>query len=383
VTAPALAGPGEEVWSVSRLVADVKGLVEGSYGALWVQGEVSEFKAYASGHWYFTLKDEGAQVRCVMWKGNASRAGRPPENGTQVFARAEPGIYPERGEFRLVVSRLLATAEAGAGQREFERVKAALARDGLFDERRKRPLPAMPLVVAVVTSPDGAALRDIQTVARARWPLVTLLVVPTRVQGDAAVAEVARALAAVNRLPGVDLCILARGGGSKEDLAVFNTEPVCRALAAVRVPTISAVGHETDISLTDLVADRRAATPSAAVELALPDQHDVLARLGQLSARLAGGLTRRTRVAAERLERSGDRMQAGIERRLDRSRRLVAHLAAQLDALSPLRVLERGYAVARGADGRVLRRVAEFPPGTPFRLRVADGDVAARAEGRA
>jgi exodeoxyribonuclease VII large subunit len=205
-------------------------------------------------------------------------------------------------------------------------------------------------------------------------------VVGTKVQGAEAPAEVVRALGIVNRLTGVDCCILARGGGSKEDLAVFNTEAVCRALAAVNVPTISAVGHETDISLTDLVADVRAATPSAAIEIVVPDRADLARHVAALGLRLGNALGRGTRLARERLARSADRLEAALERRLEAPRRDLQRYAAQLDALSPLKVLERGYSVAQDAEGRVLRRRAEFTPGLPFTLRVTDGTVPARVD---
>jgi exodeoxyribonuclease VII large subunit len=205
-------------------------------------------------------------------------------------------------------------------------------------------------------------------------------VVNARVQGDGAVRALVRALELVNRIPEVELCIVGRGGGGREDLGAFNSEAVCRALAAVRVPTISAVGHETDLSLTDLVADLRAPTPSAAAEMAVADRREVLRQLDDLGVRLAGGLGSRTRLAAERLARTADRLQGAVEARLRREGHRADRLGAQLDALSPLRILDRGYAVPMGPDGRVLKRRADFRPGAPFRLRVADGDVDARVE---
>ena len=369
----------DAVWSVTELVAGAKVAIEAALGPCWVRGEVAEWKSYQSGHWYFTLRDAGAQVRCVMWKAVAQKH-KPPADGGEVFALVSPGIYEARGEFRLTVNRILATADLGAAQQLFERTKAALLADGLLDAGRKRPLPPMPMRVAVVTSLDGAALRDIISVARGRWPLATLQVIGVRVQGETAPAEIATALALVNRLEAIDLCIVGRGGGAKDDLSAFNDEKVCRALAAVNVPTISAVGHETDITLADLVADVRAATPSNAVELALPDQRAIGLRVDQMGARLARALERRSLVARERAERAGDRMQAALERRVVALRNRLDRAGAQLDALSPLRVLDRGYAVPRDATGHVLRRRADFTPGVPFTLRVSDGDVAARAE---
>jgi exodeoxyribonuclease VII large subunit len=373
--------PADDVWSVTQLTIATKRIVEGSFERpLWIRGEVVGCKAWPSGHWYFSLRDASSQVRCCLWKRDVVRGAKPPADGTEVFVLARPGIYEAKGEFQLNVLRMLPTAAIGQAQRELERVKLLLQKDGLFDPARKRPLPAYVGTLAVVTSTAGAALRDVVTVARRRWPGVRVLVAGARVQGEGAVEELVRALRLVNRLPGVEVCIVGRGGGDREDLAAFNTEAVCRALAAVRVPTISAVGHETDISLTDLVADVRAATPSAAAELALADQRDVRRALDDLASRLAGGLAGRTRLGLERVERAGDRLQAAMAAGVDRRRHQVARLAAQLDALSPLRVLERGYAVPTSPAGLVLKRRAEFHPGEPFTLRVADGQVGARVE---
>src|SRR5918999_2586645 len=281
----------DQVWSVGQLSLAVKRMLEGQFMPVWVRGEVVQCKVWSSGHWYFTLRDKRSQVKCCMWKLNAARAGKPPPDGTEVFVLGRPALYEDKGEFQLVVTRMLPTSAIGRQQQELERVKLALQRDGLFDLARKRPVPSYACTVALVTSPDGAALRDVVTVTRKRWPCTRIVVVGTRVQGDGAVQELVRALKLVNRIPGVDLCIIGRGGGGPQDLAAFNSEAVCRALAAVRVPTISAVGHEVDISLTDLVADVRAATPSAAAELAVADRRDVLRLIDDLSVRLVSGLT--------------------------------------------------------------------------------------------
>jgi exodeoxyribonuclease VII large subunit len=370
----------DQVWSVSQLSASVKRLIEKHGIQLWVRGEVVQCKAYSSGHWYFTLRDAGSQVRCCMFRTNTLRAGKPPADGTEVYVLGKPALYEEKSEFQLVVSRMLPTSALGRQHQELERVRALLHQDGLFDPARKRALPIYPSLIALVTSRDGAAVHDIVTVTRKRWPGVRLLVLGARVQGEGAVEELVRALRLVNRLRQVDLCILGRGGGAREDLAAFNTEAVCRALADVRVPTISAVGHEVDISLTDLVADVRAATPSAAAELAVPDRRDVQRLVDDLSGRLAAGLTARTRLASARLARTADRLQAAVQVGLQRHRSQTERLAGQLDALSPLRVLGRGYAVARAEDGRVLKQKADFAANLPFQLRVTDGDVRARVE---
>lgn len=378
-----LALPVDPPWSVAQLTRAAKRAVEGGLGALWIRGEISGLKAYASGHWYFTLRDSEAQVRCTMWRTYNAKVGKPPADGTAVFLYGKPTVYEDKGEFQFSATEMLATEAIGPQQLSFEKVKAALAKDGLFEVARKRLLPELPRGIAVVTSIDGAALRDIITVTRKRWPGMPLIVVPARVQGTEAEGELCRALARVNRLDMIDCCIIGRGGGSREDLAAFDTESVCRALAALRVPSISAVGHETDISLCDLVADVRAATPSAAAELAVPDALEWQEQLAHQASRLAGGLTRRTRWAAERLGRTGDRMERALHRTLELPRRQLERLGAQLDALSPLSVLERGYAVPFAEDGRVLRRRAEFTPERAVRLRVADGDVNLRVPGAA
>lgn len=372
--------PMDQVWTVGRLNTAIKGLIEGNFPPIWVRGEVLQCKVWSSGHWYFTLREGRSQVRCSMFRLNASRAGKPPADGTEVYVLAKPGLYEEKGEFQLIVSRMLPTSAVGQKQQELERVKALLHQDGLFDPMRKRAVPPYVSTIAVVTSPDGAALKDVATVIRKRWPCARVLLVGARVQGAGAVEELVRALRLVNRIPGLDVCIVGRGGGAREDLAAFNSEAVCRALANVRVPTISAVGHEIDISLTDLVADHRAATPSAAAELAVANRRDVLRLVDDLSVRLASGLSGRTRLAASRLARSRDRLHAGMQGVLEARQNLADRLAAQLDALSPLRVLGRGYAVPINDAGRVLKRRADFIKDAGFRLRVADGDVRARVE---
>jgi exodeoxyribonuclease VII large subunit len=372
--------PADQVWSVGQLSTAINRLVTGEFPPIWVRGEVVQCKAWSSGHWYFTLRDRKSQVKCCMFRLNASRAGKPPADGTEVFVLAKPGIYEEKGEFQLVVSRMLPTSAVGQKHQELERVKALLQQDGLFDQARKRRVPSYASTLALVTSPDGAALSDVVTVTRKRWPCARILFVPARVQGEGAVQELVRALRLVNRIPELDLCIVGRGGGAREDLAAFNSEAVCRALADVHVPTISAVGHEVDISLTDLVADLRAPTPSAAAEMAVADRRDAFRLVDDLSVRLASGLTGRTRLAGARLARSSDRLRSVVQGMLQVHRNRSERLAAQLDALSPMRVLGRGYAVARDDAGRVLKRRSDFSRDERFNLRVADGEVRARVE---
>lgn len=369
----------DRVFSVTEITGGVRRLLSEHTVATWVRGEVVQFKAWASGHFYFTLRDARSQIRCVMWRQQAALVREPPADGTEVFAFGQPSLWDEKGEFRLTVTRLLPTAVAGAAQLELERVRAALERDGLFAAERKRRLPRFAGRIAVVTSVDGAALHDIVTVLGRRWPLAEVLVVGARVQGAGAVEELVAALGTVNRLE-VDLCIVGRGGGGREDLAAFNAEAVCRALAAVTVPTISAVGHETDVSLSDLVADLRAPTPSAGAEAAVPDRREVERGMGELGGRLAAGLGGRVALAAERLKRYGDRLVGDVDALIEARGHALERAAVALEALSPLRVLARGYAVARDAAGRILRRRADFAAGARFDLRVADGTVGARVE---
>ena len=373
------AASGEGAWTVSQVTRRARAIIEQGMGPVWVRGEITSFKAYQSGHWYFTLRDARAQLRCVMWARDNRRLRTPPADGQQVFVLGAPTVWEERAEFRLTVAELLGTDADGGWRLAFERARAALERDGLLDPARRRPLPPFPRRIAVVTSPDGAALRDIVAVAGRRWPAAELLVVPARVQGAEAEAELCRALGLLGRIPDLDVAIVGRGGGSREDLWTFNSERVARAVAAVPVPVVSAVGHETDVTLCDLVADARAATPSAAAEAVTPDQDELARRLDGLAQRLGRGLRRRGERMEERVARTADRIAAAIGRRLERGAARLAAAGGRLDALSPLRVLARGYAVARDADGHVLRRVEEFPDGRAFRLRVTDGEIAARA----
>jgi len=369
----------EGAWTVTQVTRRARAVVEAGLLPLWVRGEISGFKAWQSGHWYFALRDRSAQIRCVMFQKDNRRLPAPPQDGMQVFLFARPTVWEDKGEFRLTVVDLLSTEAGGLWQLAFEKTKAALAKDGLLDPARKRPLPPYPLRIGIVTSPDGAALQDIIAVTGRRWPVAELLVLPTRVQGEGAEQEICAALALLCRVEGLDLAIIGRGGGSREDLWTFNHERVARAVAALPVPVISAVGHETDVTLCDLVADVRAATPSAAAEAATPDRTDVLVELAHLGTRLARGLAGRSGRVAERLDRTFDRLTGTLERRLERHRHELSGLAGRLDALSPLKILERGYALARDEQGRVLKRVVQFPSGLRFRLRVTDGEVAARA----
>ena len=395
--------PHERPSTVSEVVASARLVIEHALPAQWVEGEISNFKTYPSGHWYFSLKDPATQLRCVMFRSDARRVPALPSQGMKVYARGELSVS-KRGDLELIVRQLLATTEGGFYAIALERARAALEKDGLLAAERKRPLPAFPAVVGVVTSPEGAVWHDIVAVIGRRWPAVELVLIGARVQGDGAPEDLMRALALADRLPRLDVLIVGRGGGSREDLWAFNDERVARAVAASRAPTIAAVGHETDVTLTELVADVRAATPSAAAEKAVPDRADLARRLAvtgnglaaavarrlelaeervsHAATRLGGSVDRRLAATLERLRRHGTRMGAACDRRLAARTADVARLGASLDALSPLKVVGRGYSVARDAGGRVLRRVADFPAGREFRLRVTDGEVPARAEER-
>ena len=367
--------------SVLEVTKRAKRLVESGFGGrVWVRGEIVGFKAYQSGHWYFALRDSQAQVRCVMWRSDNRRVPGPPEDGMQVFVDARPTVWEERGEFRLTVKQLVPTDADGLWQLRLEKARAALERDGLLDPARKSELPKYPSRIGVVTSPDGAAFRDVLSVLERRWPAAEVLLVPTRVQGDTAESELCAALRLLDRVPNVDVAIVGRGGGSREDLWVFNSERVARAVSAVSVPTISAVGHETDVTLTDLVADARAPTPSAAAEAAVPEAESVRLSLDALAQRLAGALGSYAELGRERLARTADRLTlvtlTGLERRAARLERL----GGKLEALSPLRVLARGYSVARDHAGRVLKRTSDFERVGEFELTVTDGRVSAQVK---
>ena len=372
------AASAEGAWTVGEVTARARTVIEAGLPPLWVRGEIAGFKAWRSGHWYFSLRDKTAQLRCVMFAKQNFRLPAPSD-GMQVFVFARPSMYEEKGEFQLTVMELLSTEQGGLWKLAFEKAKAALTKDGLLDPARKRRLPAFPSRIAVVTSPDGAALRDIQAVVGRRWPVAELIIVPAQVQGAKAEASVCSALNRIRRLP-VDVVVVARGGGSVEDLWAFNSERVARAVAAMPMPVISAIGHETDVTLCDLVADLRAPTPSAAAEAATPDRSEVLQTCAMLGQRLGRALRIASRHVVERLDRTGDRLIRGMESKVEQSRAQLTARSAQLEALSPLRVLSRGYSVARDEHGKVLKRVAQLPSGKEFRLRVTDGEVHGRVQ---
>ncbi|HUO52028.1 MAG TPA: exodeoxyribonuclease VII large subunit, partial [Gemmatimonadaceae bacterium] len=339
-------GSTESALGVRVFLEAAKEIIEGAFEPLWLRGEVTEFKPHRNGHWYFTLKDGEASLRCKVWKSATGRIPAPPKVGDQITAYGRVNLWEVTGEFSFVVTAMEMAGD-GLWRRRLEMARAALERDGLLAPERKRKLPVLPRVVAVITSPDGAALHDIVTVLRRRAPFVRVVVAGAKVQGEGAVEELVAAIGRVSRWGGADVVIVGRGGGSREDLQPFNEEAVARALAACAVPTISAVGHETDVTLCDLVADLRAPTPSAAAEHAVPDVKELRAHLALRAARLRTALTRRAERMREGVRRAARALRTTIAHALHRRAALLSTAAAHLNALSPLATLERGYAVAR------------------------------------
>ena len=366
--------------SVGALTGTAKDVLEGAFVPLWVRGEVTDFKAHRNGHWYFALRDATAQIRCVVWARDQRRIPAPPDEGMEVAALGQLTLYASRGDLQLSVKALEAGGD-GLWRKAMQLTFARLEGEGLMDPLRKRAIPRMPRRVAVVTSPDGAALHDILSVVRRRCPTVEIVLVPARVQGEGAVEELCRALERVARLVDVDTVIIGRGGGAREDLWAFNDERLARVLAACPMPTISAVGHEVDVTICDLVADLRAATPSAAAEAAVPVHAEALAHLRALGERMGGCVRRRVEDARGELERAAAGARVAAERAAERRRARLELVAGRMHALSPLATLGRGYAVARGADGETLTSARHFSPGVPFTLHLRDGEVRAVTEG--
>ena len=365
--------------SVSALTRIARDIVEGAFSPIWVRGEVGNFTAHRNGHWYFTLRDAQAQIRCVIWSRDTVRVPASPDDGMQVSARGQLSVYPARGEMHLHVTALEAAGD-GLWRKALDESIKRLTAEGLLDPARKRPVAAYPRRIAVITSPDGAALHDIISVVRRRCPIVEVVVVPAAVQGEGAARDLVAAIRRVGRWRDVDTVIVGRGGGSHEDLWAFNDERVARALAACAIPTISAVGHEVDVSLCDLVADLRAATPSAAAEAAVPVLADVRQRIASRSVALRSALERRAVRARRRLDDATYDVRAGLERVAARRRARLEICAGRLHALSPLATLSRGFAVASDDAGRTLTSAAQFEAGRGFSLRLRDGQVSARTE---
>lgn len=367
-------------YSVSAVNAMARQLLEGTVPPLWVAGEVTGWKRHGSGHCYFTLRDATARLRCVMFRTDAQRLPTDPEEGMEVRAFGTLTVYERGGDFQLVVRELEAQGAGGLWRLAFERLRAKLEQEGLLAPERKRPLPRFPATVGIVTSPDGAALHDILRVIERRAPWTRVVFCPARVQGEGAAEDLARALGVFRAAPVADVLIVGRGGGSVEDLWAFNEEVLARAIAASPIPVVSAVGHEIDVTIADLVADARAPTPSAAAEMVVPDRGAVGREVAVLAARLGAAVRRRLDDARDEVDGLRGALDEAIGRTIQRRAEQLEALAGRLDALSPLAALRRGYAVPLGADGRILRSARQFEPGGRVRLRVVDGRVECRVE---
>jgi len=390
------------VISVTELVTAMKEVIETALPPCIVEAELSNCKRSAAGHWYLTLKDSGAEISATMWRSTAERLKFLPQDGMQVLATGSLQVYVARGTCQFIINRLL---PQGVGELElaFRQLQEKLAAEGLFDPARRRTIPAIPRRIALITSPSGAAVRDMIQVITRRWPPADLVIVPVRVQGEASVTDLVQALSAVHRIPRVDVAIVGRGGGSLEDLWSFNTEPVARAIAACKVPVISAVGHETDVSIADLVADRRALTPSEAGELVVPAADELREQLRQSAERMRTSmLTRvdnfRLRLAAlearsvlqkpdslitqkrQDCDILGERLQRSIGLMVERQQRNLSAVAASLHALSPLKVLLRGYSLTQTESGTLIQSASHVRPGDVLITRLHEGQLRSRVE---
>ncbi len=398
-----------DAFSVGQLNEYIKMLLEGTptLNDIWVQGEISGAKLYSSGHLYFSLKDTDSVISAVMFKNSMMRMEFEPENGMKVLAHGRVSAYPPRGNYQFIADRMIPDG-AGALAVAFEQLKAKLGAEGLFDPARKKPLPAHPRRIGVITSPSGAAVHDIIRVAKKRCPSTEILIFPSLVQGAEAPAYLRGGIQYFNAVKddpeqGVDLIIIGRGGGSAEDLWGFNDERLARTVAASDIPVVSAVGHEVDFTICDFVADLRAATPSAAAELSLPDKGDLTRQVQSLATRLSAAETTRLKRFRTQLERLSatrvltspegvwrlrretvtaleKRLNLSVSRHLGRKRQSMERVTASLGALNPLSVLGRGYALVQNEEGRVIPTAAELKTGERVHLRFADGTARVMVE---
>lgn len=395
-----------DIYSVTDLTTRIRSILENSLllQDVWVQGEISNLTRAASGHWYFTVKDSGAQLKCVMFKTAAQRQNIEPQNGDTVQVRGKIGVYEARGEYQLYAEEMQAAGGVGDLYRQFEQLKARLLAEGLFDDDRKRPIPPAPRQIGIVTSPDAAAFRDIQNVLARRYPLAQVILSPTPVQGADAPPHIVRAIERLNQHTQVEVILLCRGGGSIEDLWCFNDERVARAIAASAIPVISGVGHETDFTIADFAADLRAPTPSAAAELATPDSAELRASLRRNADTLARllqdrldtlqsdlDIARRSLLVVsperyiqetyQRLDELAQRMEAAQKRHFALIRERLTARTSALNAASPQAILARGYAIVTRSDtGSIITTEKEAPPGTGVTLRLKEGELKARIE---
>jgi exodeoxyribonuclease VII large subunit len=384
------------ILTISQLNAEVNQLMAQGFPVLWVEGEISNLARPSSGHLYLTLKDAGAQVRCAMFRNRAMSLNIRPENGMKVLVRGKVGLYEPRGEYQMVIEHMENAGE-GALQRQFEELKRKLQAQGLFDTAHKVALPTFPRCIGVITSPTGAAIRDIIHVLQRRCPQIPVRVYPVAVQGEGSKEQIARAIAQADREQGCDVLILARGGGSIEDLWAFNEAIVAQAVYACATPIVSGVGHEIDFTIADFVADLRAPTPSAAAELVSPDMPALQNHLQRLSAQLQRNQRRRLQIAGEHLQRLQQRLenqrptrrlqqkiqrldeldmrlQAAIKRHLSRLHDRLQAQAGKLHALSPLATLERGFSIVRRADtGQLVRQTDALRLGETVATQLPQG----------
>ena len=387
----------QRIYSVSEVNQYIKQLLEEQpiLSGILIRGEISNYKVYPSGHHYFTLKDGQGALRCVLFAGSAKYLRFCPENGMKVVASGKISAYPRDGAYQLYCTRLVSDG-VGDLHIAFEQLKQKLYAQGLFAPEHKKALPAYPRCIAIVTSPAGAAVHDMIRILRRRYPLSKILLLPVRVQGKEAPPEIASAIRYANRFQLADVLIVGRGGGSIEDLWAFNEEIVAQAIYDSQIPVISAVGHEPDVTISDLVADCRASTPSNAAEIVVPDQGELRRKLQTLSERMSKNQRhkidvydrrlqelQRKRVLADpmaflqdrsmQLDFTQEKLVAAVERVLERYTYRFTHAAASLDAMSPLRVLRRGYCVAQKEDKTILRSCLQAEPGESISLRLADG----------
>jgi len=388
-----------EVYTVSQITTYLKNLVEKdpNLQQVWVEGEISNFTRHSSGHMYFTLKDDSARLRCVMFRRENQRLKFLPESGMAVTLVGRIAVYPKNGEYQLYVERMEASGIGGL-YLAFEQLKVQLAEEGLFDQERKRKLPILPRRVGVITSPTGAAVRDIIHILKRRYPRIEILVIPAQVQGESAPESLVEALNLAGRLSGLDLVIIGRGGGSIEELWAFNDERVARAISLCPFPVISAVGHERDFTIADLVADLRAPTPSAAAELVAPEIKQLRDRLGTLENRLknlvlqnfekkrlllAKARKHPTLIHPERwlalkrqqVDLAGEGLNKLIQEKVEKDRNILLQKIAGLEALSPLATLARGYSICRKLDGSFIREAGEVKPGEEVNLLLHRGEL--------
>ncbi|QDU27312.1 Exodeoxyribonuclease 7 large subunit [Anatilimnocola aggregata] len=395
--------PEPLVLSVSQLNAAIQGTLQAEFSSISVSGEISEISRPHSGHVYFTLKDDSAQVRAILWRTSAQRLKFELEEGQQVICRGDIDVYPPRGTYQLVVKQIEPQG-IGALQLAFRQLQLRLAAEGLFNPARKRQLPRFPRRIGFVTSPSGAAIHDFVQVIRRRFKGVQLLVIPAKVQGQGAAAEIVRGIQLANRLrPSLDVLVVGRGGGSIEDLWCFNEEPVVRAIFASRVPVVSAVGHEIDVTLADLVADVRALTPTEAAERVVPSATELREQLNVVARRMKTSLATqlisarrhlqllasrrvlthpldRIHERARRLDELSSNMDQAIRRKVKRQRDSLLATAARLESLSPLQVLTRGYSVTQRSDGSVVRDAAQLSIGETLTTRLLRGEVVSKVE---